>query len=927
MLFAEPLRVQRSTSSVFGHEKAVVQVKNGSPLESERKVWTLCTVLNDLRVRVVAFREGIQAGANNKSSATSFFTLECVNAEQLLAKTGVLYHFSVENVLGSGSSHRTQWPVLDGSKCEIAAELLTRMEESISQTESSHHPNAPWMKEKSFLKKNESWLAKLSLALHLPTIAILLRASSGTKPIQLLLLRPHVHAGNHSSVAYWASVVAVHEQCQHVALSPSGDAAIAVPAHFSTMEDPLKRCEASTSVLSGQIALLRGFERVPAVQSLHVLGGVVAEGSSGPRRMDRLLGSRLAFVQLREAAANTWNKGLVELIAGSHRGGIVISRPGRVEGAVQCGLCFRCARYTIGIPGRGDSWLLPPASTLSFAALKSGEAKEEDVLAPTPATASAHRVSYHVSRQRCVGSSNDHLVVLMSPESSVPAAVAPVLVSSGERSPRLSLTSPRVVLPASFTLHDTHAVFHPCVSGCLMVGVLANGPKEKKMPLQLYFLRWGAAELLPVHIASFRHWAELPSDFFSPLSALRILSAEVVKDSAGTPSLLVALGSTTSHHSIATLLVSLPHVEWWVQEVCQHARESCRVGGLGAGIAMSVAQSFSLMQQEQAWQRRQYCVSSAGLVTSKELHQYFGSEAESEDPRSSKGSLITEWMLLSAPQHPWIEGLAKSTMDAGQSESYFCTLLEECVGILRVELLTQQRNGGNLHPCLSCLCALFAGVQDGVDAIRLPSESSPLIEKERYLSFFRVLSNALLSALEVIALSHSASAILAAVSFLQGSEKKGGEHGAPGVVLEWWHKLLEPVFDSAYRWLASAATLASRLLPHCSEGFRRSATCSKSLLHNSGNRAASPLLLPCNEASSIEPLKETLKDASSAEILSAARRLFLSNSADAAVKLLQAVSLTHPAAAELQRDCDMFAALQKRTQKYGASFSMAAKLS
>lgn len=1002
MLCAEPLHVQRCSSSLFADEKTIAHGKNASCVEEERRVWHHCTVSKDLRVRFFRFRDGgecdgcASSAEASSTSTSSFFTVPCMNVSEVVRKdgekAGVLTSLLPEMVVASALSCRTAYPHVLGSASVHATDLLGMYNSALppvpmgERCVSEGFAAPAWSgkaaaqrEESGFVSKHASWLARLSLAVCLPTIAVLVRFGAGGR-CALLVLRPHVHAGQSASLAYRASLVGVSGLARVVSLSPCGRRVLALPEHFATVEDPLRACEASTAVLTGEMIGLCGAECSAAVP-FHVLAGALACGSSGARRMGRVLGSGVAFVQCRESAAG--GSGELEVVVVSQRGTALVCVAGGVAGAALCGVCFRCARCVVcattsaggtaaaaarlaGSRGGAALWqsaapshVLLDRETGSWSGSSSGSGG-----------ASSRR---HVPRQRVLGCSADGLVLLCAPASD-PSAVAAVLTSSLEGPRRLGVPSApcAVQLPAGFELQDAHFVTHARVCGALLCGVVrdpavAAADKKKNKPcltarsccpLQLYFLCAGAREAVAVSMMSFRQWAELPADFFAAPHTVRLLSVEVVRDPSGSDALLVALGSTCSAKVVATALVSLPCGDALLRDALLAAGAEASAGEAAAGavcraVETHVAQTVALLTRREEFVRRQHRVAAAGLLRAADLEQCFGvmsaekswdaagaaSRARAGPSVAAQGCMM-ELMLLAAAARDEAAEMRRGSLPAGGAGAgagggVLCGLEEECMEALRLEVLERQRGGADVNPCVSCVCGLFAGVQRGVDAGGATCGRGASAVVERHAGYFGALASVLVSGVELLALCGAASGIQAAAALLHQREDDaagcaaGGAAAAAAPALLTWGALLRPVFDAAYVSTASAPVTAVRLLPSCSAVVREADTLGREWLQAEEARrcltiagATFPMLtLAAHQegAKSVDAVVQCVDAGPSKwseltvlDIYWAARRLFLSHGAAAAVKLLKPLSTSSTCAASVKQLLDMYSNVEDR---------------
>lgn len=673
MLCGEPLHVQHCSSSLFGGEMVLAQGPNCATLPEERAVWNYCLVRsNPLELRFFQFRDG-QSGETKTSvkkntaiSGSSFFTLACLNSDEICRKGGEKYEVfsSLQSsmVTDCVMSCRTRYPHVSGSMMVHAVELLEKHQKK--EDCKSSKEGAQRRLKKDFVVDNRQWLAHLSLALGLPSVVLLLRFGPGGNRRAVLFLRPHVHAGKHANIAYWASLVMVSDLSRQLAVSPSGDRVVVAPDHFDTVEDPLYASDPSAVVLTGQWITIDSSVAGPSATVLHVLAGDLVGGHRGMRRISRVLGSALMWVQCREIPGAMRE---VEIVLGSHRGNLLVCTRGAIPGTAAQGYLFHCRRCFVAATSRekaeGMCWETGP--TLALANISCAYAQSEGALYPLlqgiPATAQSLMSSpgpfacptsenvrsprVHVPRQRVRGCSGDGLVWICVPDGVSEVTQVTAVLSCAAATPEDDpLRAPEegvgegghptsfydeedgdcrvcCILPKGIAMHDVFVVYHPRITGFLVAGVTQNTKSVSSSlshqtssltsdeaecwpncPLQLFFMVFGSEIGLPVTMKSFRQWRLLPRGFFAKPHSVRLLSVDVVDDPAGSESLLVALGSSGAAHVVATALVSLPRIE---HQVLNELSKPDGAVHLSMLVATHVAQSVVRLQEHAEWRERQ----------------------------------------------------------------------------------------------------------------------------------------------------------------------------------------------------------------------------------------------------------------------------------------------------------------------------------
>lgn len=668
MLCAEPLHVQQCSSSLFSNENVLSQGPNASIVAEERSVWSYCVVkCSPIELRFFRFCDGqlgksLQRSRNSVSGAGStFFSLSCLNSNHFCRKEGEKYEvFSsiVPSAVVDGvMSSRTRYPHVAGSMMVHATELLEK--DYRSNGNGFTAAEGQRSSTKGFAVKNRNWLAYLSLALGLPTIALLLRFGPGGTQRVALLLRPHVHAGKNAKLAYWGSLVSVSGLSSRLAICSSGVHVMALPDRFDTVDDLLAASDPTTVILTGQWITAEDSVGEPQSSTLYVQAGELVARNSGTRRMTRILGSTLMWTELRASAGC---QAKVEIILGSHRGNLLACTAGSIREAAPQGCFFHCARCFVAatVVGRTEEVYdsvesdSPLAHALVHGTLVSLLQKN------IPGTVSLEKNTFHsfpfhgleskpsrrlhIPRQRVRGCSGDGLIWICVPEAfSDETEVSVVLSCTAASVAECSMgaedaegAGSRAVydkddgycrmhckLPKGFFLHDVFFVYHSRITGVLFAGLSksvtstsltssgqSNPPKPREgervssrgCPFQLFFMVLGTGVCLPISMESFRQWRSLPKDFFSESHTVRLLSVDVVMDPSGSESLLVAMGSSGASKVVATALISFPRVEHQVQQALQKPN-----GGMGLSMLVSihVAQSVLRLQEHADWRKRQ----------------------------------------------------------------------------------------------------------------------------------------------------------------------------------------------------------------------------------------------------------------------------------------------------------------------------------
>eukprot|EP00796_Vickermania_ingenoplastis_P009185 gene9185-6462_t len=861
MLCAEPLHVQHSASALLSADPSgVVEGRNGSPVAEEQRVWQHCTVSRDLRVRLYRF-----------GAASTFFTLPCVNASDVVRKdgekAGVLSVLTRSAVLDSCVSWRTAVPHVAGSQSAHAADLLEAYNSnplSAPDADAAELGGGKLAAERltdGFARRSGKWLELLSLSLGLPTVAALVRCSAVSRTL-LLLLRPHVHAGKSACLAYRAALVPMSDLTRRVCVSPCGTWTAALPERFAVEADPLRCGEPAAPLLTGELVRVTGNECQRATP-VHFLAGAAA---ASPRRVERMAGTALAWAQCRLSAAPC---GGLEVVLVSHRGTALVCAEGGAADSALCGVCYRCVRCFV--------CATRAASPSGRASVSSGEA------GPT--------VRRHVPRQRVLGCSSDGVVLLCAPERT-PREVTAVMAAAAPDNRRASVAPPAALLPEAFELHDTHVLTHPRFSG---------------RSCALHLLPFGGGEALPVSMSSFRSWRSLPAAFFQPGCALRFLGVEVVADPCGCDALLVVLGSTGAAKAAATALVTLPSAVAWLREFVLGAG-ACgaapRVSGLAAAVELHVARGAAALRHRDEWAARHR---RAGLEACDTTRCLVPAGLPSAGPLEMAELVPAPWLAAAAGRR----GVAAA-------EDGLCAMVEECVDALRVELLDTQRAGGDVGLCVSCVGAIFCGVQRGLDAVGLGNGGAAADAAiRRHRAFYGALARALLGALDVLECAGAASAIAAAAASVDPRPPA-------------WGELLRPLFDAAFTATCGAPVLTGGLVPQCSPAVRarrwglavrgcqgsrsagawrsamRAARCGRCRRRPGGTRSLADV------ASCVAAGPEALASLTVLDIYWAARRLFLASGPAAALELLSSICGAASCAANVQQLRDMYAALDAK---------------
>eukprot|EP00796_Vickermania_ingenoplastis_P009179 gene9179-6456_t len=854
MLCAEPLHVQHSASALLSADPSgVVEGRNGSPVAEEQRVWQHCTVSRDLRVRLYRF-----------GAASTFFTLPCVNASDVVRKdgekAGVLSVLTRSAVLDSCVSWRTAVPHVAGSQSAHAADLLEAYNSnplSAPDADAAELGGGKLAAERltdGFARRSGKWLELLSLSLGLPTVAALVRCSAVSRTL-LLLLRPHVHAGKSACLAYRAALVPMSDLTRRVCVSPCGTWTAALPERFAVEADPLRCGEPAAPLLTGELR----------ATPVHFLAGAAA---ASPRRVERMAGTALAWAQCRLSAAPC---GGLEVVLVSHRGTALVCAEGGAADSALCGVCYRCVRCFV--------CATRAASPSGRASVSSGEA------GPT--------VRRHVPRQRVLGCSSDGVVLLCAPERT-PREVTAVMAAAAPDNRRASVAPPAALLPEAFELHDTHVLTHPRFSGALLCGMsraaAAGGSLRGAAagcPAELHLLPFGGGEALPVSMSSFRSWRSLPAAFFQPGCALRFLGVEVVADPCGCDALLVVLGSTGAAKAAATALVTLPSAVAWLREFVLGAG-ACgaapRVSGLAAAVELHVARGAAALRHRDEWAAR---------------HRRAGLEACD----------TTRCLMAELVPAPWLAAAA-GRRGVAAAEDGLCAMVEECVDALRVELLdTQRAGGGDVGLCVSCVGAIFCGVQRGLDAVGLGNggaAADAVIRRHR--AFYGALARALLGALDVLECAGAASAIAAAAASVDPRPPA-------------WGELLRPLFDAAFTATCGAPVLTGGLVPQCSPAVRAAVGLGSAWLPREserrrvaiGDASCTLRTLPAPAGGhALAGGRGALASLTVLDIYWAARRLFLASGPAAALELLSSICGAASCAANVQQLRDMYAALDAK---------------
>lgn len=869
MLCAEPLHVQHSSKPVLADASKLACGRNPSGVEGERGVWDYCIVSSTLSLQFFRFRDGSREdidGDGASGSGSVCFTLSCINTGEVLKRAGALTAVRRERCMSS----RTVAPHLDGSLSAHAAALLAQYCRGDGCGPTGKTGGAPGPQpqrrtigeekmlldrvKSGFDKKNSEWLGYLSLSLSLPTIAVLVQCR-GSSQEMVLVLRPHVHAGKSASLGYHASLTSTSELTRRLVISPCGSTLLALPDRFGVVEDPLRACEETTPLLSGQLVRLSGVESLSPLPA-HVLSGAAARGEGGLQRVELLMGRELVWAHCRWGGDEK-----IELVLLSRCGVGLVCTEGGIAGTALGGVGLRCVRFFFcaDVPGRG---LASEITTAAAPRLLHSTSADDDT---RPAKAA------HVGLQRVVGCTPDGMVLLCAAENAprdVTVVTATLLPSAvpGVLSPVTAR------LPAGFELHDVHVVSHPRFSGALLVGAAPRGSEamEGHSVPQLHFLPFGATETTPVSTASFRQWSGLPAEFFSSSHPLRLLRVEVAADPTLSPSLLVALGSSRSPKTVATMLVTLPRGALYAREYIE-GRGSVDERGVSVMVGAHVVQTMSRARLESEWRTRQRLRSPADA----------GRHGE---------TLSVGWEA-----GPWV-------------------LEEECVHVAREALLEAQRRGAGVGVCLTCVMRVLAGIHCGVSA------ACTAIETTEELNFLRRLSEVAVAGMEVLQLSGSASAIQAGAALLHESVVGGA------AVLS-WQRLLAPVYDMAFT--STSMTPAVSALGPCSPMLQSTVALGHEWLLGEeegrsltiqGERYSMKTLR--EHAEKARPLEEVVQCVASGpaswealtvlDIFWAARRLFLSHGAGAAVRLLQTLCESGTCAESVREMHAMYRGIEAR---------------
>lgn len=922
MLYAQPLHVQHSAVPLLADAETIACGSNLSPVREERAVWDYCVVSNKLGIRFLQFRDGADADKGKDAPAGStFFILNCINGEDVLRenseKKGVLTAVRRESCVSCWTAN----PHVAGSQSAHATDLLARYHRAspLSTATALEQQNgaagsgdaavgmqrlAAERAGSKFVKESRRWLDYLSLALSLPTVAVLVHYEGQERTV-LLVLRPHVHAGKSASIGYHATVVPTSSIARRVAVTGCGRRVLVLPERFATVEDPLRACEASAPVVSGEVVEMVNSGCVGPTP-FHVLAGEAAAGSrKGQQQVERVRGTPITWVQCRQGI----HCSNMEVVLLSQRGLGLVCVAGSVPGTSVCGLRFRCircfvgaARSTLGADANAMIW----GSDNRWVPALTGTSSEAVAVVGERSRGSAVRL--HVPRQRVVGRSRDGLVLLCVPVSA-PTEVTVVLATPRPTAGALGQLPCTAHLPEWFDLQDVHVVLQPHFSGALLGGLNRTADARSSLrggrscPLELRFLPFGSSETCGVSVVSLRQWKTLPEDFFAPSHRMRFLSVEVVEDPSGTPTLLVVLGSTGGVKAVATLLVGFPSSTMCLQ--------GCRRGEGGAGLSVlvesHVAQTVAALRLQSEWSQRQrrsdavapwMCLAPCGVGTA---------------PTVAEQALLDDMVELT-PTTSCGEG--RRGPATGAADDALCELEDGCVEALRLELLETQRDGGDVTRCVADVSQLFVGIQCGVAV----ASAVPDVVVE-HMEYFRTLSRVLISGMEVLQLSGAASAMHAAASVLLSS---GGENVGP------WQRLLRPVIEMAFTSTCGAAVMASSLLAGCGTVMRCAAAAGREWLQAEEERRTLsiggtnyPLRTLRENAMKARPLEEVAsalaagpgswEALSIVDIYWAARRLFLSSGPTAAVRLLQPL-VSSPTCAQSTRQLhDMYREMDRKT--------------